>query len=231
MGKGRPYTAARWRFIGPVAVLVFLLWSSCEPTLQSDSANADSDAAVLYAFKHYKPSALESVWAANSVELSKELCGHLADYIRDGYIDRWIAASDDVKSLRPPFEQIADPLFSAYTFTGSDGSTRVQYLEPLALALRHPKAFCNDDGTYLCRSYNDCRARKEIGMPHAFRRDWLVVNPPVNTGGKAMLFDLGCSWFTSGPGGPSSLWFVEQYEKVGAPALFSRCCCQLLSSF
>jgi hypothetical protein len=103
------------------------------------------------------------------VDLQKDLCGHLAGYIKAGYIDRWITAANDASVLSALVgtgsggsgSEEPDSLFSTYTYKGSKGGTRRQYLEPLALALRHPKAFCNDDGTYLCRTYEECRARKE----------------------------------------------------------------------
>jgi hypothetical protein len=80
-------------------------------------------------------------------------------------------------------------------------------IEPLISFLRHPKFLCFPGIDVVDKNYMYLTWRDEV-IPSVKRQN-------LNYGSRSYYFDLGASTYSTGAGGASQSWFVEEYLKRG----------------
>lgn len=133
----------------------------------------------------YKPSGFEAAWAEHSADASwmDNPCDKLDQFKKE--VKTWLGTAE-----RPSDSAVFSQMPA---MGGSENATTVEWIEPLAFMLRHPRATCGTD---------------------IMDKSWLVLassDMARTKTGKRKLFDAG-----AGPGYASSLkWFVDEYQKRG----------------
>ena len=107
-------------------------------------------------FVRYHPSKFELHWMVHATEWQniKLLCAKITEQKTE--INTWLEHINTTRDV-----------FSRFEYKHVDGRTHFSAIEPLAVSLRHPRAFCNADGSPFCHSFNSCRRHGEKKYPKA----------------------------------------------------------------
>jgi hypothetical protein len=107
---------------------------------------------------------------------------------------------------------------------GCTGETVTTYIEPLVGLTRHPSAICFDDSydALLDRGYlilgatsAACEgAAARMTPPHPLPASRALFRTERT---RLLLFDLGASLYSSGPGGDSQKWFNDAFNRHDFP--------------
>lgn len=161
-------------------------------------------------FSKYVPSMLEKQWIDHIddwQDLGREWTKGCIQARKDrSRLEKWVS------DLRQPGSQMDQGIFSRLEFADScSKDIKVVFVEPLAVFLRHPITRpCFDVDNLLNKDY---LLPLDESLP-TWKQEAKVKSRD------AFYFDLGCSQYTSGEGGPSLQWFVDSYKKNGIT--FSR---------
>ncbi|KAG5178779.1 hypothetical protein JKP88DRAFT_168563 [Tribonema minus] len=177
-------------------------------------------------FVRYEPSRWEDTWREHVSEWSSdelELCRRMVNDIDK--VRLWETGAEHSQKgcgLLDPALSHSPHVFSRFVYEDTcTGQTVETYIEPLAGLTRHPRALCMD--RFPRRSKNINRGYIVLGQSadacgpcHARARSALR-NVPSAAPRRLLVFDLGASLYSSGPGGNSQKWFVESYARHGLP--------------
>ena len=166
----------------------------------------------------YVPSALERRWISNVLVYSSQdkrwTAGCQAAKADQHHFEEWLEYIARLQTNRSLFQAdrraLPDVLshFAVTATGGADCPTGTQYLpiEPLAVALRHPRYPCwpwgrTPAGRTLSAHYYYYKNTSLLLHNYFFNTDWLVVVPPHTPVRRTYFFDLGSTYFDAGVAG------------------------------